>query len=124
MFPPLAQVHLLYRGPGPLSFRSGWVVCGGALLATLGRLLCKRRLRILPLNRAPVVRLLVFPATTAVKLFPRDRAFARQVGAPAPGRISAVTLRVSETLAVLALQWASWSHVQLHQHSKASEFGE
>jgi len=39
VIPPLAQVHLLGRGPGPLSFRSGGVACGGVLSDTLGRLL-------------------------------------------------------------------------------------
>jgi hypothetical protein len=35
----LAQVHLLGRGPGLLSFRSGGLALGGALTDTLGRLL-------------------------------------------------------------------------------------
>jgi hypothetical protein len=61
MIPPLAQVHLLGREPGPLSFRSGRVACGGALLDTLVRLLCKSRLRFFPLNTAPVVLRVVPP---------------------------------------------------------------
>jgi hypothetical protein len=31
VIPALAQVHLLVRGPGPLSFQSGVVARGGAL---------------------------------------------------------------------------------------------
>ena len=48
--PPLAQIHLLGRGTGPLSFLSGRLACGNALSAALGRLLCKGRLRLLPLH--------------------------------------------------------------------------
>jgi hypothetical protein len=49
------------------------------------------------------------------------------VGAPtddAPESVSAVTLRVSEMLAALALQCALRCYVQLHQHSEAAEFVE
>ena len=38
---PLAQVHLLGRGPVPLRFRSGSVACGGALSGTLRRLFAR-----------------------------------------------------------------------------------
>ena len=109
--PPLAQVHLLRRGPRPLSFWRGRLACGGALSDTLGRLLCMGRLRPLPINTAPVVRLVVAPAATALRLLPRCRAPTGKVVAPsrdAPGRVSAVTLRVTEALAALALQWFLW----------------
>ena len=49
------------------------------------------------------------------------------MGAPtrdAPGPVSAVSLRVTEALAALALQWALWSHVLLHRHSHVAEVGE
>ena len=64
--PPLAQVHLLDRGTGPLGFRSGRLSCGDALSAALGRLLSKSRLRVLPLYAATVVRCVVSPAATAL----------------------------------------------------------
>jgi hypothetical protein len=35
--PPLAQVHLLGRGPGPLRVRGGKVASGGAVTVVLGR---------------------------------------------------------------------------------------
>lgn len=44
MVPPLTQIHLLGRGLGLRSFRSDSVICGGAILATLGRLLSKATL--------------------------------------------------------------------------------
>jgi len=50
------------------------VGCGGALSATVGRLLYKCGLRFFPLHTAPVVRRLVYPATTALGMFPRNRA--------------------------------------------------
>jgi hypothetical protein len=125
VIPHLAQVHLLGRGPGPLSFRGGTVACGGALSGMLGCLLCKSRLRFFPLDTAPVVRSVVSPAATALRLS-RGRAPTGEVGTAtrdAPGRVSAVTLRVSKALAALALQWAFWGHV-LHRHSQSAEFGE
>jgi len=42
----------------------------------------------------------------------------------APGRVSAVTLRVSEALAAFALQGTLWSHVRHHRHSQTAEFGD
>jgi hypothetical protein len=48
---PTAQIHLLGRVPGSLSSRRGMVACGSSLLATLGRMLCKSRLRFHPLNK-------------------------------------------------------------------------
>ena len=59
VIPPLAQVHLLGRGTGPLSFRSGGLGSGDALSAALGVLLCNSRLRFLPLYAATVVRCVV-----------------------------------------------------------------
>ena len=63
---PLAQVYLLGRGPGPLSFRSARLSCGGAFSAMLGRLLSKGRLRLFPLNTATVFRRIVSPAAIAL----------------------------------------------------------
>jgi hypothetical protein len=97
VIPPLAQVHLLGRGPSPLSFWSSRVACGGALLGTLRCLLCKSRLRFFPLNIAPVVCHVVSPAATALRLFSQGRAPTGEVGAATRdtlGRVSAVTLRV------------------------------
>ena len=65
VIPPLAQVRLLHRGPGPLCFRSGGLACGGALPDTFWRSLCKGCLRFFPLNTAPVTRCVVAPAATA-----------------------------------------------------------
>ena len=73
VIPPLAQAHLLGRGTVPLSFRGGRVACG-ALSGLLGRLLCKSCLRFFPLDTAPVVRSVVAPAATALRLFSRGRA--------------------------------------------------
>ena len=39
--PPIAEVHLLGRGPGLLNFQSDRLTCGGVLSSLLGRLLCK-----------------------------------------------------------------------------------
>jgi hypothetical protein len=112
--------------PNLLSFRSGRVSCVSALSATLWRLLCKSRLRLLPLNTAPVVRSVVAPAVAALRLSQRDRTSTRS-GKPtrdAPGRVSAVTLHVYKTLAAFALQWALWRHVRLHRQSQTAELGE
>jgi hypothetical protein len=52
---------------------------------------------------------MVTPATTALRPFSRGRASTKEVGAPtraAPGRVSAVVLRVSKALAGLTLQSA------------------
>ena len=68
LIPPLAKVLLLGRKTGPLSFWSGRLGCGDALSAALGRLLCKRRLRLLPLYTATVARCVVSPAATAHRL--------------------------------------------------------
>jgi hypothetical protein len=125
--PTLAQVHLLGRRPGPLSFRCGRPACDVALSTVLGRLLCKSRLRLFPLNTTSVVRSVVTPTASALGLFPRGVASTREVGAPirdAPGRVSAVTLLVSEALAALTLQRAFRRHVRLNRHSQAAEFDE
>ena len=114
VIPPLAQVHLLGRGTDPLSFRSGRLACDDALSAAFRRLLCKSRLPLLPLHTAMVVRCVVSPAATVLRLFPRGTASTGKVGAPtsdAPGCVSAVTLRVAEALAAFALQRAFWSHI-------------
>jgi hypothetical protein len=92
---------------------------------TLGRSICKGRLRLFQCNTAEVVRRVVAPAAEALGLLPRGRTPTRKVGAPtrdAPVSISAVSLRVVEVLAALALQWALWSHVRLHRHSQSAEF--
>ena len=68
-----------------------------------------------------------FPTATALRLFPRGRASTGDLDAPAsdaPGCVSAVALRVAEALAALTLQGSLWSHVRLHRHSQAAEFGE
>jgi hypothetical protein len=86
--PPLAQVHLLGRGAGPLSFQSGRVASVGALTALLGSPLSKSRLRFFPLYTATVVRRVVSPATSSLRLSPRGRASTGEVGTPtrdAPG---------------------------------------
>jgi len=127
VIPPLAKVPLLGRWTGPLSFRSGSLACGDALSAALGRLLCKSRLRLLPLYTATVVRCVVSPTATAHRLLPRGRASTGEVGAPtsdAPRCVSAVALCVAEALAALALQRTFWNQVRLHRHSQAAEFGE
>jgi hypothetical protein len=82
VIPPLAQVHLLGRGPGLLSFWIGGVASGGALLDTLRRSLCKGRLHFFPLDRAPVIHCVVAPAATALRLLPQGRAPTGEVGAP------------------------------------------
>jgi len=107
MFQFLAKVHLLSRGPGSLSFRSGSLACCDHLSATLWPLLYKSRLRIRPLYTATVVRCVVSPAATSLRLFLRGGAPTGEGGAPTrdtPGCVSHVTLRVSEALAALALQ--------------------
>jgi len=107
VIPPLAKVLLLGRWTGPLSFRSGRLRCGDAISAALGSLLCKCRLRLLPLHTATVVRSVVSPAATAHRLLPRGIASTGEAGAPtsdAPRCVSAVALRMAKALAVLALQ--------------------
>ena len=103
------------------------MACGGALSDTHGRFLCKGRLRPFPLNTAAIFRGVVTPAATALRLLPRGRAPTGDVGAPtrdAPGGVSAFSLRVSKALAALALQAPLWSHLRLHRHSQAAEFGD
>ena len=69
--PPLVQIHLLGRGSGLLSFRSGRLVCCDAHSAAFGRYLFKIRLLFLPLHTVTVLRCLVSPTATALRLFPR-----------------------------------------------------
>ena len=60
-------------------------------------------------------------------VFSRVSAPTGQVGGTirdAPRRVSAVSLRVSEALAALALHGAFWIHVRLHRQSQAAEFGD
>ena len=105
--PPLAQTNLLGRGSGRLGFRSGRFASDGILSTAIRRLLCNGRPRLLPLNTATVVRCVVSPEATALRLLPRGRATTGEVGAPtsdAPGCVSAVALRVAEALAALTLQ--------------------
>ena len=93
------------RGPWLImrkSFRSGRLACGDALSAALGRLLCKSRLRLLPLYTTTVVRCVISPAATAHRLPPRGRASNGEVEAPTSDTrrcVSAVALRVAEALA-------------------------
>ena len=72
VIPALAQIQL-GSGSGPPGFWSGRVAYGCALSATFTRLLCKSGLRFFPLHTAPVVRRMVSPTTTALRLFPRGR---------------------------------------------------
>jgi len=102
------------------------VTCEYILTGSLWRLVCKRRPPLFPLYTAPVIRCVFTSASTALRLLPRDGAPTGKLGTPirdAPCRVSAFTLLVSEALAVLALQWALWTHVRLHRHSQAAEFG-
>ena len=97
--PPLAQVHLLGRGTGPMSFRSGRLDSGDALSAAFGRLLRKSRLRLLPLHTTTVIRCVIFPAARTLRLLPGGTANTGEVGVPTsvvPRCVSAVTLRVAE----------------------------
>jgi len=67
------------------------------------------------------------PAATTLNLLPWGKAPSGEAGAPtrdAPWRVFDVTLRVSEALAALAVQWDFLSHVRLHRHSQAAEFGD
>ena len=82
VIPPLAYVNLLSRGTSPLRFRSDRLACDDALSATLGRFLCKIRLRFLPLHTVTVFRCVVSPAVTALRLFPRGRASNGELEAP------------------------------------------
>jgi hypothetical protein len=68
--PALAQILLLSRWPGPLCFRSCGLARGVALSDTLWRSLCKGRPRFFPLYASPVIRCVVAPAATALRLLP------------------------------------------------------
>ena len=65
--PSLARGQLLGRGPGLLSFQGGRGIPGGSLR----HLLCKRHPRFFPLYTATIVRCVVTPTATALRLFPR-----------------------------------------------------
>jgi hypothetical protein len=125
--PTLAYVHLLGRGPGLRGVRGGRVASGGVVTAKDGRLLCNRRLRLLPLYTATLVLCVVSPAATAQRMSPRGRASTGEVGAPtrdASWRVTAVALRVSKALAAFALQRSLWCQVRLHRHSQTAELGD
>ena len=127
MVPPLAQIHLLGRAPHLLSFRSVRLACCDALSATLGRLLYRSRHPLLPLYTDTVVRCVISPAATALRLFHGVYHPSKRWQLPHAkhrGAYQAVTLRLSEVLAALTLQWAFWSHVRLHRHSQAAVLGE
>ena len=67
------------------------------------------------------------PAATALGLFPRGTATTGEVGAPTRDEsrcVTAVLRRVSEALAVLALQSVFGGDLRFHRHSEAAEFGE
>ena len=72
--PPFTEVHLLGRGTGTLGFRSGRFACDDAFSAVCVRLLCKSCRRFLPLHTAMIVRCVVFPVATGLRVFPRGRA--------------------------------------------------
>ena len=85
------------------------MACGGTPSALLGRPFCKGSHRLFPLSAAPVIRRVVSPADTALRLFPRGSATAREVGTTTgdtPGSVTAAKLLVSEALTVFSLQWA------------------
>ena len=72
---------------------------------------CKRRSRLFSVHTTPVVHCVITPAATALSLLPRGEAPSGEVGAPtrdAPGRVSAVSLCVSEALAALAALALHW----------------
>ena len=126
MVPPHAEVPLLSRGLSPLSFRGGRVTCSSVLLASYGCLPCKSHLCFFPIYTAVVVHRVVIPAATVLRLSLWCWAFTRELRSAtlnAPGRMSTVTLCVSKTLAVLALQRASWHNVRL-RHFQTAELGE
>jgi hypothetical protein len=66
-------VHLLGRGPDLLSFRGGMSAFGGALTALTGRPLCNSSLPFFSIYTTTVVRCVVAPAATTLRLFPRGR---------------------------------------------------
>ena len=125
--PPLALIHLFGLGPDPLNFRSKRLTSGVVLLALQGHLFYKGCVPFFPLNSAPVVRLVVSTTATALSLFPRGSVTARKVGTStgvAPWSLSAVTLRLSESLASFTLQWAFRGHVRLLRPSEGAKFSE
>ena len=81
VIPPFGQLHLLGRRTGPLSFRTCTLALSDAFTAAFGLLLCKSRLRLLPLHTATVFRYVVSPAATALMHLPRIIASPGEVGA-------------------------------------------
>ena len=75
--PPQPNPHLQTRWSPPKirSVRSGRLASGDALSAENRRLLCKGRPRLLPLHTATVVRCVVSPAATALRLLPLQPVF-------------------------------------------------
>ena len=85
------------------------MACSDAVSAAPGLFLCKSRLRLLPLYTDTVVRCVVSPAATALRMFPRGREATGEVGNPTRDAlrcVSAITLHVTEALASLTLQLA------------------
>jgi hypothetical protein len=112
VIPPLAKIHLLGRGPGPLGFWRERVVCSCALSAVIRRLLCTSCFCFFPLHTVPVDRSVVSPAAAATGLFLRGRASTGEVEAhtrDASGCVSAVMLRVPKAFGSLRLQCAFWA---------------
>ena len=123
----LSQFLLLGRGPSPLSFRSRRVTCGRCPATQSRHLLRKVCLRLFQYHTAPVVRFVVAPTNATERLHRTGRAFTRNVRAPtrdAPRSVSAVTLRMAETLAVFALERALRCHECLNRHCQAAELCE
>jgi len=70
-----------------------------------------------------LVRGVLTPPATALRLLPQSRAPTEEEGAltrDAPGRVSAVSLSVSETLEAFAMQRALLSEVRLQRHSQGA----
>ena len=82
VFATLAQFHLLGRLPYQLRFRSGSVAWDDEYSASLGRLLSKSRFRFVPRKAATVVRSVVSPTATTLKLFPRGAASTGKMETP------------------------------------------
>jgi len=76
-------------------------------MGSIWRLLCKRRPRLFQLDIDPVFRCVFTSAATALRLLPWNGAPTGEMGASHAthrGRVCAVSLRVTETLAALAFQ--------------------
>jgi hypothetical protein len=94
--------------PACLAFGAAWLLLACSY-SQKGRPLYNRRLRFFPLYTTTVDRCVFSPIATALRLSPRGTASTGEVGATtrdAPGRVSAITMRVSLALASFALQWS------------------